>query len=485
MMQLNMLFPGYFTVCMEGSQIQKALSICSFRGIDLYDISYKEVVGERESNESKSGLSAKDTRRYYCKIPYSKYEDFISVCQKTNVQFTILSKHGGIYLLERFKQSASFFLGMMLCALLLTFYQTRIWDIRIEGNIYYDSPVLLTYLKENKVVAGIKKNDVSCIKLADQIREAFPKIKWTSVELEGSNLIVHLKENMHLITDTQNPTYVSNKFPNETITGIRCGTDLIADKNGIIESIYVRSGIANVKAGDTCKKGDILVKGQIPIYNDAAEVVRYENVEADADVLMKYEKAYYDTIDRETTQFQLKDTSRKVQLQLFHYWIKPSSLFEAFSSQTEETGIKSSSLIRSFTNQITDFFSDFKHKFLNGTKEKNDLQTKQIKKEVLTERKQLKLTSAFALPIYYGAHITYKYEEIPKYLTEKETRNQLEQEFSYFCDDLEKKGVQIYENNVKIDIMNKKGIASGRVTVLEKIGIKKVNPSVEQIEGNE
>ena len=45
----------------------------------------------------------------------------------------------------------------------------------------------------------------------------------------------------------------------------------------------------------------------------------------------------------------------------------------------------------------------------------------------------------------------------------------LEDDFYQFCSDLEKKGVQIYENDVKIDVSDYYGIMSGSVSVIERI----------------
>ena len=91
--------------------------------------------------------------------------------------------------------------------------------------------------------------------------------------------------------------------------------------------------------------------------------------------------------------------------------------------------------------------------------------------EQQTEYKQLKITPTFTLPIYWGTITTYEYEEKSKTLTEKETKELLQQEFSYFCEDLEKKGGQIIQNNVKMYISDATGTACGKITILEKCGV--------------
>lgn len=442
-MQLKMYFPGYFFVKMEGASVQKTLSICSFRKLLLLDIQ------ENINIESKD-LETINTE-IICKIPKQQYEELTSICQKTDTQLSILSEHGFCHMVETVKRTYSFWLGLIICLCLLFFFQTRIWDIRVVGNIYYDSPILVSFLTSKEITPGINKNNISCIELADEIRQEFPKIKWTSVELKGTNLIIHIKENLHLGTNSdssQNTSFESDakdtsstKVSNTNLSGSidrnilfnendideselsnissDYSKDIIAEKGGIIKSIYVRSGIANIKAGDTCKKGDILVKGQIPIYNDSQEIIRYEGVDADADIILQYDYAYYDSIERKTIERIPTKTIQRHTMQIAGYHIKPGSI-----------------PIDSFSKIKTAFYSliaEFKNKFnLNKNVEPYF--------EQQTEYKQLKITPTFTLPIYWGTITTYEYEEKSKTLTEKETKELLQQEFSYFCEDLEKKG---------------------------------------------
>lgn len=420
-MSLRLFFPGYYSAKIEGINIQKTLSICSFRNILLNDITYH-------------------TDYIHCTIPEKQYAQLLSICEKTGTNLSILSKHGWIKVMEQFKNTVTFWIGMLVCIILIVLFQTRIWDIQVDGNIYYDSPVIISFLKDKGVITGMNKNSISCIELADQIRQQFPKIKWTSVELQGTNLIIHIKENLH-------PGSITEDDKNETVNTIEytdtsnqqnfsSSTDLIADKDGIIHSIYVRSGIANIKEGDICKKGDVLVKGQIPIYNDSQELVRYDYVEADADIIIESDYAFYKKIDRTMIEHQLKSTKLNYGIQFFDYHLMPFSLRTHTSEANKATA----------ENENTSYI------------------------EIVTETNQLKITPTFPLPLRLYRVTTYEYENLSRNLSKSEIEKLLQQEILYFCEDLEKKGVQIYQNNVKMYITDAKGTASGKITVFEKIG---------------
>lgn len=55
----------------------------------------------------------------------------------------------------------------------------------------------------------------------------------------------------------------------------------------MVESIVTRCGTPLVKKGDEVKTGDVLVRGEIVLYNDAKEPTDSCYVQADADILVR------------------------------------------------------------------------------------------------------------------------------------------------------------------------------------------------------
>ena len=49
--------------------------------------------------------------------------------------------------------------------------------------------------------------------------------------------------------------------------------DIIATKDGIIRTIFVRTGTALVKPGDTVKEGDVLVSSKVSCTNESMEEI--------------------------------------------------------------------------------------------------------------------------------------------------------------------------------------------------------------------
>ena len=402
----RLLFPGYHLIHIEGEGCTKLLAMCAHHKIHLTHLTVLPCDFSRQIMEFV--------------LPVKCFDQFTSLCDKTNTSFTMLSTHGYLHNYQQLRSHTGLWIGSLLAVIFLCFLQSRIWDIQVQGNIYYDAAILQSYLREQNIFPGIGKNGISCIELADRIRENFPQTKWTSVELDGCNLIVHIKENMHKgEVSKEDSLNTDSEFSSIKKDG---NGNLICTRDVTIKNLFVRSGVPMAEEGDACKKGDVLVSSSIPIYNDAQEVVRYRMVETDADITVQYNYAYYDEIHRNITKRELTGSKKASFFQFFDVLFTP--IIKKYNVNTNTT-------------------------------------------DTYTEVRQLSITPSLHLPCYYGTQIVYHYKNRKEHLTEKETKTLLNQNFLSFSDDLEKKGVQIYKKNVKMYISGAHGRACGTVSIYE------------------
>ena len=118
----------------------------------------------------------------------------------------------------------------------------------------------------------------------------FPSgVVWVSAKLEGTCLIIDIRENDEIPQST------------DALADTLTSWDLTAPWNGTVVSIITRMGMPQVKPGDVCKKGDILVSGSVAILDNDSQIQRYEYVRADADVVIKTQFPYYDEFSRTVT----------------------------------------------------------------------------------------------------------------------------------------------------------------------------------------
>ncbi|MDD3279347.1 MAG: sporulation protein YqfD [Lachnospiraceae bacterium] len=382
---------GYVTIRVHGKDAERFLNLCAARKI---------ILNQLVENQG----------YYSMNLCVSDYKKLQPICRKTNCKVHILSKHGLPFFFYRNRKRKAFFAGFFLFLLLQLFLSGFIWNIHITGNQINSTRTLLTFLEQKGVYHGMRKERVSCAEIASEIRAGFSDVIWVSSKVEGTQLVLQIKENMEK-KDPETAGDTPQKQP----------CSLAAKKEGRIIKMITRSGKPLTTAGSLCKEGDILVSGEIPIMNDSGEVVHYEKVAADADILLATKIYYY------------KEFSRKVQRKKY-------------------TGEHS----KRYFFQVGGF------RLLFPAGDPSGLW--QSQKE---EQHQLFLTENYALPFYYGSVTTDSYVKIPVYYEEEEAKAKAKQLLTLFCDELEKKGVQISEKNVKINLTDATCITKGYLSVLE------------------
>ena len=145
--------------------------------------------------------------------------------------------------------------------LLLFGLSGRVWEIDVSGNARNSTQEILDFLKEEGIVHGMQRSKISCSAIAATIRENYNDITWVSARIEGTCLVITVKEG--IFTDAV-----------EKEENTPC--NLTADQNGVIVRMITQAGYPKMHVGEECHIGDVLVSGCLELKNDSQEVVRYE-----------------------------------------------------------------------------------------------------------------------------------------------------------------------------------------------------------------
>ena len=283
-----------------------------------------------------------------------------------------------------------------------------IWDIQIQGNRRYTYETVTDFLQDREITWGMLKSQVDCQALESALRDYFPEITWAAARISGTRLLISVKENEAL-----------SQIPEKQETPC----DVVASKDGIISSIVVRQGIAQVKAGDTVKEGQVLISGEIPIYDDSGQVAAVRYVPADGDVTA-------------VTRYDF------------------SEQFPRIHTVQWETG-----------RRKTGFYlqaGPWSFVFLLPEGEKEQW-------VYLTETSQARLFSNFYLPVYWGEIQGKEVEYYESFYTESEMEQVSEGIYQNFVKNLNEKGVQIIQNDVKILEDESVCRMEGTITALESV----------------
>ena len=385
---------GCISVKLGGDYLERFFNMCRTHDIYLWGI-------RRENDICVCNMYASD----FFKLP--------PLLNKTGTRAKVIRKSGVPFYIPFMKKRIIFFAGVILCLIMLNLVTNYVWAIEYIGNLQVSDNELTDFLNGQDIHYGIKKSEINCEEKEKRLREAFPNVTWTSIYFEGTKLCVEVKEN-------------EKTEPKKTQTR---GTDIISEDEGVIISIVTRNGVPKVKAGDTVVKGQVLVEGSVPVYNEEQVITDYQIYDADADIWIKAPIIYKDEVSKSYPVLFYTGNDADV------------GFFEAF-------GFHIDGLL------IYDLFH----------KSKTDLY------ETLTQKHQLVLLDNIYLPIYYGRINRKEYSL--KYLahTTDEMKEILSDNFEKFISELEEKGVQIVEKNVKI-VKNRNSMKmQGDITAIKPTG---------------
>lgn len=385
MTKLLLFFKGILTVKLISSTPERFLNICNANHINMWDLTFIED-------------------SYYFKTEPAEYYRLKGILRKTGSKTVICGKKGLPFILFRYRKHNCFVAGILLAMFMLYIISLFVWDISVEGNRMITDEVLLDTLHESGIHHGMLLKKISCDSLEKMLRNTFDDLTWVSVEINGTRLIIHVKEN--------DEDYILQKNTDTC--------NLVAVKPGIIQSIVTRSGTPLVKNGDEVAEGDVLVSGIVDVMDDYGTVISQKCVCADADIVLQTSYDYEDILKR-TYQYRIftGENNKMLYIKLFDCILKLG-------------------------------FSPGYDKY-----------------ETLLSDTQIKVNENFYLPVHYGLITNTEYQEESAQYTQQEAQAVLDKNLGYFLADLEEKGVQILEKDVKMYKDSREYIYRGVITVLE------------------
>ena len=261
------------------------------------------------------------------------------------------------------------------------------------------------------------KSDVDCARIVKDIRKEYDGIIWVSASIKGTKLLIQIKENTDTIPETQDDQTEDTEHPETP-------TDIVADYDCTITKMITRTGVPQVEPGAEVKKGDLLVSGQVSVNNDAGETTGYQYRESDADIWGKMNLDYEDEMPL-TYEVREYDRIRSAELQL------------KFGTYYVRLGL---------------------------------IKSQNKNQEIHGFERQIMIGDDFYLPISYGLKTAVTYQPVKKKYDRNELIEKLSQKFQTYCEELEKKGVEIIENDVKIYTESETADARGTLTVIMPVG---------------
>lgn len=386
---------GYVTIKVWGYSVERLLNLCGNHDILVWEI--------------------EDHGDYH--TMHISIEGFFALkplLKKTGTRVRILHRYGVPFFMSKMLARKIFVAGLVCCILFWCLTSRFIWDIRIEGNLSLTEDVLLDYLEERGIHTAMKKSDLQIESLEQALREDYDLITWTSAQLKGTTLLIRIKEN-------DMPVYEANEQKESSQ-----GMDLTAARDGVVTYIITRKGVPLVAQGQSVKAGDVLVSGAIPVYNEDTTVRKYQFVEADADIILRYGKNI--TLEEAVAYEEKLYTGKTIEIPVF--------------------GVGEKALSFRFLGIPYDYY------------------------DISEEKSQVKLLDHLYLPLYYGKRTVQEYEIAIKKHTDEEMKMLLQARWDKIIETLEEKGVQIAKKNVTIKKNEEKWVLTAGLQ-LEESAVKR------------
>lgn len=313
-----------------------------------------------------------------------------SLCEKYFLDCRILRRSGMPALRDTVRRRWTLLPALLLCTILGVLFLSRIWlvDIRFNGPRpeLGNQKSIRSLLEQNDIKPGISAAQIDSDRLQKQLLSAAGNYSYIGVRRQGIRLLVE----------------AAPEVPSPDTFQIGYARDLIASRDGVVESISVLAGSACVKPGDTVHAGQTLIRGEEAVATDAEtreEITAPVGALGEVVARCWYEGSASGYIESEMP-VRTGQKSMQVRLKLINHFIPlvEGESYSRFEAETEHTPIVG--LFLPLELEKTTRFET------RTTVHTADPETLQKQLEVLARADALKQLSGDGIPYQIASHWT-------------------------------------------------------------------------------
>ena len=183
-----------------------------------------------------------------------------ALCRTHGIPLTRLGEGGLPRLISRLLRRPGLLVGAALGLTLYLLASRVFWDVRISGNTTLSDHTVQASLAAGGLAVGTPIRGFEADVTENRVLLLDDRLAWVSVNRKGTVAYVEVREAV--------------KSPAEEDTRPR---DMVATRDGVIEYIELEEGNVRVKAGQTVRRGQVLVSG---IYDSQQTGIRVESAKA-------------------------------------------------------------------------------------------------------------------------------------------------------------------------------------------------------------
>lgn len=166
---------GYVKFTFSSGFAEDFLTQCFADGIEIRDVSLCE-----------NGFIA------YCNL--KTYKRLHRYALRHGGKVRIIKKYGLPFILLPLKNRMGFFTGMLVFAVLISFFSSFIWNVEIVGNNRVSDTALYTYLENHNLKKAVMWSSVDRDKICWDMMSEFEDISWVHINKIGTTARVEINE---------------------------------------------------------------------------------------------------------------------------------------------------------------------------------------------------------------------------------------------------------------------------------------------------
>lgn len=196
-----------------------------------------------------------DAHTVRVRVHLSDLEELKELAQRCGCTLEVLSRRGGVAQAQRLSKRWGFVLGLGLCLAAVSILSQFVLVVEVVGNETVPSAVILTQLERLGVRPGVYAPSIAQREVVNEALISLPELSFMAINIYGTRVVVQVEE-----ADPQ-PELLDQSTP----------ADIVATADGIIEDIQTSAGQAQFVDGDIVAKGEVLISGTIPLYQQNPE----------------------------------------------------------------------------------------------------------------------------------------------------------------------------------------------------------------------
>lgn len=385
---------GYVKVILTGEYSERFFNLVNAREINIWDVS-------RNEDGTFFCIACRDVYRLK------------AILKKTKMRIHIKERNGLPFFLFYNRKRKMFFAGIFCSWLIVYAMSLYVWNISFEGNLRHTDDELSKFLVTLGVDEGMRQKEINPETIEKALRNQYFDITWASVEIKGTKLIIHIREN-------------NSQIAEKDIDNTQNYGDVICSKTAVVTSIITRTGTPMVKKGDEVNQGDVLIAGKYQILGDDQAVIEERMVRADGDVTGQ---VTYD-IDFELSRAYIQKIYTGNEFVLNNVTVNSSNIDCNLWFQKDEY-------------KLYDTESTYE---------------------------QMVIGESFYLPVYTEKTVYREYRLSEEIYSEEEIKAVAEKKMMYILKKIEENTIQILDNNVRIEVGEEFCRVYGQITALQNIG---------------